>query len=135
LLADVVVQLARDTRALGFLGRDEPCAEIVNALVAGAQLFFASPDLPLGLSPPRPLNEHTGDQRGLREEERRHDEDVELVALPGAGLTKPDEGAWGNARFADVPSLKLAPVELIGIEIPRRHGDAVSPLAAQHPDR
>src|SRR5206468_12652995 len=84
---------------------------------------------------PRTLNEHTGDQRGLREEERRRGEDVGLVALPDAGLTKPDEGACGNARFADVPSLKLAPVELIGIEIPRRHGDAVSPLAAQHPDR
>jgi hypothetical protein len=38
LLTDVVVQLARDHGALGFLRVEEPLAEVADALVAGSQL-------------------------------------------------------------------------------------------------
>ena len=70
LLADVVVQLARDPRALGFLRVQQPRAEVADSLVAGEQLRLlavscssARRRLTLCTSSPR-------DQRRLRQKER-----------------------------------------------------------------
>ena len=56
LLADVIVQLARDPRPFGFLRVQQPRAKIADAFVAAAQLEFAAPHLFFGLTPPGPLD-------------------------------------------------------------------------------
>ena len=67
LLADVVVQLARNPRALGFLRVQQPRAEVADPLVAVRSSAWLPTHLRLGLSPSRPLNEQPGDQRRLRD--------------------------------------------------------------------
>ena len=53
LLADIVVQVARNPRALGFLRAQQPGAEVANAIVARAQLGPVRAKGLFGLPPPR----------------------------------------------------------------------------------
>src|SRR6185436_13140917 len=57
LLADVVVQFARDSRALGLLCLQEPRAKIADSVITGAQRRLAVANLPLSLPSPRALHQ------------------------------------------------------------------------------
>ena len=61
LLIDVVVQLARDVRALGFLSGKQSAAEVADPLVARTQLSLTLPNPLLGFSSPCALNEKAND--------------------------------------------------------------------------
>ena len=91
LLADVVVQFARDARPLGFLRGDQPAGEIADPGVAAAKLRLALEDALFGLTALSSMHEQTGDEHRLYEQHRDCANDVELVALPGGRLSKLDQ--------------------------------------------
>src|SRR5207249_9165718 len=115
LLADVVVQLTRDARPFGLLGPEQPPAQIADSIVACAQLCLTSTRQRLGLAALHRLNEQGPDQGGLCQQDRQRADDVGFVALPDAGLAKPDERAGWNARLGDTPALQLPPIDLPGM--------------------
>jgi hypothetical protein len=84
LLVDIVVQLARDPGALGFLRQQQSTAEIVNPLVAGAKRGLVFADLDLRPSPHSFLQEQPRDEHRLRDREHRRQDN--FVAIPSARL-------------------------------------------------
>src|SRR4029079_1506180 len=69
----------------------------------------------------------------LRHERGSYDEDIDVVAIPHRGLPKSDDRSGRHERFADPPPPQLAPVDLVDVQIGRRHRDGVGRLAAKHP--
>src|SRR3954451_19064319 len=131
-LADVVVQLARDPGTLAFLGSQQTRREIAVALIAPEKLALARPQLSFRLSPSPALNQQPGNQDALREEQSDGAEDVGFVTVPDRWISKPDERAGGDARFVDAPAPKLAPVDLIDVQMESSDRDRIGRLAAEH---
>ena len=135
LLADVVVQFARDARPLGFLRGDQTAGEIADPGVAVAKFCLALEDALFGLTALPSMHEQTGDEQRLDQQHRDRADDVELVALPGGRLTKLDTGSGRDASLADVPATELPPVDLVDIGIDLGCRDTVGAFAAEHAQR
>ena len=135
LLADVVVQFARDARPLGFLRGDQPAGEIADPGVAAAKLCLALEDALFGLAALPSVHQQAGDEQRLYQQHRECANDVELVALPGGRLTKLDRGSGRDASLADVPATELPPVDLVDMRIDLGCRDTVGALAAEHAQR
>jgi hypothetical protein len=135
LLADVVVQLPGDPRALVLLRQDQAAAQIRNLLVARAQLGLAGDQPLFRAATPRPLDEQRSDERRLRHEQGDGAGDVAPIAIPDRRLLEEDLGSRRHTRLADPPAPELPPVDLRGVQINGRIRDGVRVLAAQHAQR
>src|SRR5262249_41971613 len=82
LLADVVVQLARDARPLRLLRAEQASAEIADPLVAGAELLRAVPRLPFSGQPSALLKKQADDERNLRQQHRGGHDHVLADPMP-----------------------------------------------------
>src|SRR5262245_16490418 len=131
-LADVVVQLACDPGTLAFLCSQQTRREIAIALIAPEELALARPQFSFRLSPSPALNQQPGNQGALREEQGDGAEDVCLVTVPDSWISKSDERARGDAGFVDTPAPKLAPVDLIGVQMRLSDRDRIGWLATEH---
>jgi hypothetical protein len=69
------------------------------------------------------LNQETRDQRRLNRKQRQGGEQVGSVLVPDVRITEPDERSGRHPSFVDPPALKLAPVDLIRVEIERGDRD------------
>ena len=133
LLADVVVQVARDARALRLPGRRsggrrDPDS-VRRSRDSGAR--SAQRELPCGAAcvrwTTRPAISALCNPRTSAAAD-----DVRSVLIPDARLPEPDEASRGQARLADAPALELAPVEH-RLSVGLRGGlDAARRFAAQN---
>ncbi len=135
LLADVVVELARDVRSLGVLRSEQAYTKVVNTVVARAEFRLASTRPLFGPPQPYPLQEQDHDECRLREEQYRDSDDVASVTLQDARHLEHDARSRRHARIADAPALKLPPVHLIFVQGPRQERDAVRALAVEDAHR
>src|SRR5215211_2582611 len=77
-----------------------------------------------------PLEHEQRDQTTLKQEHRADGEDRPAVGLPDVRFAKENLTAWRQPRLADLPALKLAPVEE-HLAAPRHHEAGVR-IAAQN---
>src|SRR5215471_10356442 len=133
LLAHVVVKLAGDACALGFLRDEQPSAEVAYSFVTRPQFAGTLPREPFRSAASSLLYEQTRDERGLDDERRHRREDVEPVAVPESGLAEKDLRSRRNTRFADVPAAKLPRVHLVYVQIHGRDGNGVGLFTVQYP--
>ena len=110
LLAEIVVKLARDARALDFLRGDEAAGEPSRILLAYLQCMFVDSQGTFRAAPPRSLKQQAGDQAALNREHRQDAGDVGPVLLPERVLAKLDVGAGRQQPGIDVPLTELSPV-------------------------
>src|SRR6188768_4375765 len=90
LLADVIVQLARDAGAFGFLCAQQARPEVADASVTHLQVRLTSAQRVLGAAAACALNQQSCDQQRLNHENREGTDDVVPEAMPDPWLAKPD---------------------------------------------
>src|SRR5215203_2187289 len=67
LLADVIVEFARDARALAFLSRQQPSTYVADAVIAAREFLLTPVQLTLRLAALMRLDQQPGDERALRQ--------------------------------------------------------------------
>src|SRR5215204_800870 len=82
LLADVIVEFARDARALAFLSVQQPSTDVADAIIAAGEVLLTSLQLTLCLSALTRLDQQPGNERALRQEDCAGAEQIGAVALP-----------------------------------------------------
>ena len=96
-LAHIVMEIAGDAAALGFLRRDQPAEEIGDLAVAGLERRVVVEQRRLDAPPPGALDQQSGDERGLQQHQHQRRRDVGLVPIPQGRVAKHDRGAGRHA--------------------------------------
>ena len=134
-LADVIVQIAGNPAALGFLRRNQPAEQVGHLPVTGFERRLVLTHHRRHPAASGPLHQQAGDERGLEGYERQGDGDVPLVAIPERHFAKHDDRPFGHGRFADAPAPELPPIEQGEIRIDGGDRDAVGLLAGEDAQR
>src|SRR5688572_2677849 len=108
---------------------------MANPIVADAQLVLAAAQLQLDAPPLGSLNEQPEDQRRLRDRQNHGTDDVALVLIPDARLSKQYANSVWNTRLVDPPAPQLAPIDLVEVRVERGHRYVVDSLSAKHAKR
>src|SRR5262245_43769267 len=120
-LGHIVVQFARQPRALLLLRMDQPAAQFVRGgLRAVAPLM---------------LVKQPADHRGLQQDHGKSRRDLHAITLPCRRIAKADLASRREAFFAHSPPLQLLPVEHGSHGVSLRYGNVRGGLAVQDAQR
>ena len=97
------------------------------------EAFLALSQRVLGAAPVSPLNQQSRDQQRLEQHQGEGPENVAAVLLEQPRFAKPELHARGDTGFADVPTIKLTPIERIDTRVDGGDRNVLGSLAAQHP--
>src|SRR5688572_14815916 len=110
LLAQIVMQLARDPRSLRFLRVDQAASQVLVLRGSRPEALLALAQGTLSAPPTDPLHGQAGDEGTLHGDDQRRAEDVGFVPFPDARLPEQDGAPRWQPGFSDVPRLQLGRV-------------------------
>ena len=107
-LAEIVVELPRDARALDFLGCDEAACQPARIFLARLQRMLVDAQGALRAAPSRSLKQQARVSGALDQENGHRANDVALVLFPERVLAKADIASGGQLVEAGYPICEAA---------------------------